>query len=302
MRLCSSSDRCSRRRFFGWPAGALAVAAIALIAIGPAVPQPGQTIPCVSRPSELRELGFSIRGTISEVAVKPGDTVKAGDRLVRLDDRVQLRAVELSRIQAEDTSKVRMATVALEYREQELQMFEKTKSAAAGNPAELREARYRRDSSIIELEAAQYAARADQVVLLREQARLEEMRIVSPIDAIVLDVHKRAGETVDEGTTVVTLISVDPLWLDVNVPTKMAGSIEVGQKASVEWEDIDAVPAMPGTVIFKSPAAHLGARQVQVRVEVPNPGKVPGGLHGNITFQHPPPTRAAAKPGENTGK
>ena len=32
---------------------------------------------CISKPSDTRELGFSTRGTISDVLVKPGDTVKA---------------------------------------------------------------------------------------------------------------------------------------------------------------------------------------------------------------------------------
>ncbi len=301
MRLSGSSDWRARRRLLA-PMLALAAAAVVLPALGPTGLQPGQTLPCVSRPSELRELGFSIRGTISEVLVKPGDAVKAGDRLVRLDDRVQQRAVELAKLQAEDTTKVRMGRVALDYREQELLMFEKTKTASAGNPAELREARFRRDSSKIDLEAAEEGAKSDQVVLLREQARLEEMRIVSPINGIVLDVQKRAGETVDQGTTVLTLVSVDPLWVDVFVPTKLASSLEVGQKASVEWEDIEGVPAMAGTVIFKSPAANLGARQVQFRVEVPNPGKVPGGLHGRLTFETAATAKAAPSPGETTRK
>lgn len=206
---------------------------------------------------------------------------------------MQLAAVQLAKLQAEDTTKVRQAKVGLEFRQQELELVEQTKSASAGNPADLRDARYRRDGAAIELEAAQQQAKSDQVLLLREQARLDEMRITSPIVATVLEVHKRAGETVDQGTTVITLASIDPLWLDVNVPTKKAATLEVGQKATVQWEDIDGVPAMTGTVIFKSPAANGGARLLQLRVEVPNPGKVPAGLHGNVTFERP----GAPRPG-----
>lgn len=263
----------------------VSAAGLLLLGSGPLASQPAPAFACVSRPSELRELGFSGRGAIAEVVVKPGDAVKAGDRLARLDDRVQTCTVDLAKLQAEDTTKVRQAQAGLEFRQQELQLLEAVKSASAGNASELREARYRRESAAIELEAAHQQARADQVMLLREQGRLDELRLVSPIDATVLEVHKRAGETVDQGTTVVTLISVDPLWLDVNLPTKAAATVEVGRKATVEWEDIDGVGPMPGTVIFKSPAANAGARIVQLRVEVPNPRKVPGGLHGNVTFQ-----------------
>lgn len=288
MRPASLSDRSAGRKKPSLLSIAMfAAAGLLLLASGPLTLQPAASFTCVSRPSELRELGFSGRGAIAEVVVKPGDTVKTGNRLARLDDRVQTCTVDLAKLQAEDTSKVRQAQAGLEYRQQELQLVEAIKSASAGNAAELREARFRRDIAAIELETAQQQARADQVMLLREQARLDEMRLVSPIDATVLEVHKRAGETVDQGTTVVTLISVDPLWLDVNLPTKVAAAVEVGQKATVEWEDVDGVPPMPGRVIFKSPAANAGARIVQLRVEVPNPRKVPGGLHGNITFGRP---------------
>jgi multidrug efflux pump subunit AcrA (membrane-fusion protein) len=108
----------------------------------------------------------------------------------------------------------------------------------------------------------------------------------------VLEVHKRQGESVDELTTVVTVITVDPLWVEVNVPTREALRLEVGQEATVEWEDADDVAPMTGRVVFRSPAAHAGARQVQVRVEVANPGGLPSGLHGTVRFG--PSARAEA--------
>src|SRR5207248_1554576 len=126
--------------------------------------------------------------------------------------------------------------------------------------ADVREATYKRDTAALELDQAKERAQENRVSLLREQAQLEEMRIISPIAATVVDIHKHPGETLDEMTSIVTIVSVDPLWLDVNVPTRAAMSLEVGQTAEVAWEDIDGGAPMPGKVIFKSPAGNGGAR------------------------------------------
>ena len=243
---------------------------------------------CISKPSDTRELGFSTRGTISDVLVKPGDTVKAGDPLVRLDDRVLSRYVELASIAAADESQLHLAERTLAFRQEEMTAIEAARGQNAGNAAEVREARYKVETAAIELEAAKARHESDRVTLERERARQAEMRIASPIAATVIEVHKHAGETVDQGTTVVTLVSIDPLWVEVNVPTGLAMDIDVGRGATVTWEDVKGVEPMSGKVIYRSPVAHAGARQVQLRVELPNPARIPSGLHGSVRFEEIP--------------
>lgn len=269
--------------------GALVLLGLGVVGAGPSNNSTvyDQVFPCVSRPCELRELGVSIRGTIGDVSVKPGDRVKVGEEIVKIDDKAQLQTVELAKVSADDMSELRLAERNLQFREEELQLVESTHAQSATAPSELREARFQRDRAAIEVESAKFKVSANTITLKREQARLDEMRIRAPFDGAVLDVHKRAGETVDQGTTVVTVISIDPLWLEVNVDTRLAVQLQVGQPAVVEWEDIDNVDPMPGTIIFKSPAANAGARKIQLRVEVPNAKGVPSGMHGKVKFVKP---------------
>ncbi len=239
---------------------------------------------CVSRPSDVRDLGFSVRGKVGELLVKPGDAVRQGQVLVRLDDTVQKAAVEYARLQAEDKSGISLGEASLAYREKELELVEQTRASQAGNDALVREARYRRDQARIELEQVRNQQRVRQAELARGQAELAQMQILSPIDGDILDVRKRAGETVDEGTAALTVLTVDPLWLEVSIPTREAAGIRVGQAARVVFEDIDDKTPMPGTVIYKSSAGNAGAREVQVRVEVPNPNHIPSGMHGTVAL------------------
>lgn len=281
-------ERIVRRRA-GWLCvRVLAGAALmgAMLGQGPGAPAGGAapSFPCISKPSDAREIGFPVRGTIAEMSVKPGDMVKAGDALAQLDARVQSRAVELATIAASDDSQVHLAETTLAYRQEEMKAIETTREKVAGSAAEVRDARFKLETSAIELESARMRQRADKVTLERERARLEEMKIISPITGNVIEVHKRTGETVDQGTPVVTLVNVDPLWVEVNVPTNVAMGIEVGREAAVEWEDVKGIAAMRGKVVYKSPVANGGARTVQLRVELPNPNRIPSGMHGNVRF------------------
>lgn len=268
---------------------AVGVAMLALAAGGPLLSaQPGKPAAggyiCFSRPSEVRELSFSQRGVIAETTVKVGDVVKAGQELSRMEDSVQRAQVQLAEQAVSDSSPRDQAKAALEFREEELRLVTEAKQrSAAGNPAELREAKFRRDTAAIELAAANSKAKSDVTMLEREKARLNEMRIVSPINGTVVVVSKRGGEGVTEGVPVVTLVSVDPLWADVNVPPRVAAQLKVGGPALAEWEDVDVGGPMSGKILSIAPAADP-ARLIQVRVEIPNPKSVPAGLHGAVRF------------------
>lgn len=242
----------------------------------------GGGYPCVSRPSDVRDLGFSLRGKVAELGVQPGEAVKKGQLLVRLDDAVQRQIVEFARLQSEDQSNRNLSQSELAYRTKEVELIEQALASRAGNDQQLREAKYRLETARISVEAASTQLQLRATELAREQAQLDEMRILAPIDGTVLDVRKRMGETVDEGTPVLTVLTVDPLWLDASIPIRDAGKVHVGQSATVVFEDTDQTAPMTGKVIYKSPAGNAGARQIQVRVEVPNPSQIPSGLHGRL--------------------
>lgn len=263
---------------------AFVLAALVVPVLGLGADHAPGTYQCVSRPSDVRDLGFSTRGKVADLLVKPGDAVKKGQLLVRLDDSVQKPAVEYSRLQAEDNSAISLGEASLAYREKELELVEQTRASQAGNDALVREARFRRDQARIELEQARNQQRVRQAEHARGLAELAQMQILSPLDGEVLDVRKHPGETVDEGTPALTVLSIDPLWLEVSIPTREAAGVRVGQSARVVFEDIDDKTPIPGIVIYKAAAGNAGAREVQVRVEVPNPNHIPSGMHGQVAL------------------
>ena len=259
------------------------------------VVEPSQ-YPAISRPSELRELAVAVRGRVDRVMVAPGDFVTPGQELLALEDAVQRRSIELAELASADDSAVRNAELTRDYWTEEVRLTTQSLTQGGASETELRDATHKLGQAELALIASRRQHEEARVQLERERARLDEMRVVSPISGQVLDVHKRKGETADEQTKVITVVSTNPLWLEVNVPTRDALSLKVHDTAVVRWQDVgDDVPEMTGKIIFISPAGHAGARQVQVRVEVPNDAGLPSGLHGSVRFM------ASALPAESGG-
>ncbi|MDX9912031.1 MAG: efflux RND transporter periplasmic adaptor subunit [Phycisphaerales bacterium] len=261
------------------PEGTIAPARVAARGIDPST-----SYPCVSRPSDLRQLAFPIRGRMGEVMVEPGAVVEAGTLIMRMEDAVQRQSVELARVRAEDTGELDAARTQVAFRETELGVTRESHAKGGASDSAMREAVFQLEMAEAQLRTREAGQREDELTLSREMARLEEMELRTPLDGVVLDVLKRPGESVDETKPVAIVVQIDPLWLDVNVPTREALSIEVGRGAEVAWQDLEGSPAMRGRVIFRSPVGDAGARQVQVRIEVANPEGLPSGMHGDVRF------------------
>lgn len=217
--------------------------------------------------------------------MQPGDRVKKDQPLFRLDDAVQRRSVEIAALNAQDDSKQRLARANLEFREEDLRITEDSAQRGGAAQQDLRDARFRKETAAIELVRAQHEHALDKATLLREQAQLDQMAILAPIDATVLEVKKRPGETVEETSPVLTIVNTDVLWLDVSLPTEKALQLRLGQDAQIRWDDLPGQAAMPGKIVFISPYGHGGARQITARVEMVNSANLPAGLHAKVSFE-----------------
>ncbi len=247
-------------------------------------PTAQQSYPGVSRPADVRELAFGVRGTVANTLVEPGDRVQPGQLLIRMDDSVQAAQVELAEAQAGDDSTMQIAALTVQFRKDELDITLNSRDQGGANDQDVREAQFAFDRAQLDLRAAEADMRSRELTLQRETARLDEMRILAPIAGDVVDAAKQAGETVDELTTVVTLVNIDQLHIDVTVPPALARRMSVGDPATVEWQDIEADLAQDARIIFIPATGDPSVRQIAIRVEVPNPDRLPSGLHARVSF------------------
>jgi membrane fusion protein, multidrug efflux system len=105
-----------------------------------------------------------------------------------------------------------------------------------------------------------------------QQALIEKKFIRAPFDGRLGVRLVDIGQYLNPGQKIVTLQSLDPIFVDFYLPQKDVSRVKVGQKVSLK---VDAYPDgnFAGEISAISPKVDQGTRNVPVRATVPNPGK-----------------------------
>lgn len=197
-----------------------------------------------------------ISGKVMETPMERGSMVKAGDVLVKLDDR----AAVLSLREAE-------AHVAQAQSRMDLTLAERKRNEPLVKTRAVAEADFQK------LNADHESAKADldAAIARRDTAKknLDDSIIRAPFAGSIMERMVSPGEYVQANSQVARLVANDQLRLLLNVPETAVGGIKTGEEVAF------TVPAFPGSQ-FTGVVKHIGAalreatRDLMVEAEVPN--------------------------------
>ena len=132
--------------------------------------------------------------------------------------------------------------------------------------------------------------------LAQLQDKLNRCRIVSPINGLVLERYKKAGELVGHGQSLCRIADVSSLNLRVFVSGDQLPHLKIGQKVKVLIDDTATKnKTLEGTVSWISSEAEFTPKIIQTKVErvklvyavkikVANDGALKIGMPGEIKF------------------
>jgi membrane fusion protein (multidrug efflux system) len=189
------------------------------------------------------DLSLELAGVVQEIGFHSGDRVQAGQALLRLwadDDVAKLRSLEANAQLAQ-----------LNYDRSVRQFKAQTISQATLDS----------DAATLKSNVAQ----ADQ-----QRALIEKKHLRAPFSGRLGIRQVDLGQYLAPGTTVVTLQSVDPIFVDFPLPQQAIARTTVGQPIKVR---IDAWPgrSFTGRIAAISPKVDSSSRTLQVRATVANP-------------------------------
>jgi RND family efflux transporter MFP subunit len=218
-----------------------------------------QTGPVLSgslTPAREAQVRSELAGTVLETFVEPGQRVKRGTLLARIDDR----AVRDSYISAK--SSVRSAEQALQLARRDAERSERL--AQAGAVAE-RE----REASASTAANAEAALADAQARLATAAKELAYTQVRAPIDGVVSERQATAGDVVQTGNALFTIVDPRSLELAGTVPAEAVGQLKPG--APVEFT-VAGYPGrtFSGTLDRVNPTADPATRQVRVYATLPN--------------------------------
>lgn len=102
--------------------------------------------------------------------------------------------------------------------------------------------------------------------------QLADATVRSPLDGIVQERHALAGEYLQAGAAVATIVRVNPLRLVAQVPEREAPAVRAGQTVSVAVEGDDG--RYTGKVVRLAPALTEQNRTLAIEAEIDNPGRL----------------------------
>lgn len=180
------------------------------------------------------EIGPTLAARVKRLDVDVGDRVEAGQRLgemdpVDLDDRVLAQAAALKRAEAG----LREAEARQAYAQSQARRYEQL--LVAHTTSEETAATKKQDLKIAD--AALSAAREELARVRADGAAVaaqrDNLRLVSPVNGLVVARHAEPGSTVVAGQAVVEVIDPESLWIHVRFDQISATGLAAGLPAQI---------------------------------------------------------------------
>ena len=227
-------------------------------------------------------VGPKISGRIDEVLADRGDRVATGDVLVRLDDEELQQQVAIARANAEAANAAierlktdrKRATAVFE---QAQKSHARTESLAKQNAVstddvdKATEALAVAVAGVSRAEAAitegQKELVAAEKTLEYHRARLQDTEIHAAFDGLIVKRIREPGDVVVPGSSILTLISTDELWVSAWIDETEMARLQETQQARVVFRS-EPEKSYPGTVMRLGREADRETREFIVDVRV----------------------------------
>jgi membrane fusion protein, multidrug efflux system len=188
-------------------------------------------------------VGADLPGIVDKIDCESGDTVSAGDVLVKQDvrqEQAQLAAAEAARDLAQLNFKRLQGVI---------------------NQGAISQLDY--DKS--EADEKQTEAKVQEI-----RATIARKTICAPFSGILGIRHVNLGQYLTSGAPIVSLQKLDPIYVDFSVPQQYLANIRVGSEVRIESADLTGA-RRNGRVTAIDSVVDSDTRNVQIQTTMPNP-------------------------------
>jgi membrane fusion protein (multidrug efflux system) len=186
-------------------------------------------LPGITKPSLQVTLHPNVAGMVHEMLVKEGDFVRAGQPIVRMDDRVASANLNAAEVAAAQTGPVELARAELAAAEQTLRRLESVTDLRAVAAQEFELARSSVEKAQANLNTAEGNLLLAHEKVTIERERINQLSLVAPFDGIVHRIKANPGERLQEDQPVLDVVNVDTLKVELHIPSSRLEELVVGQ-------------------------------------------------------------------------
>jgi membrane fusion protein (multidrug efflux system) len=204
------------------------------------------------------DLSTEIGGLVQTVPIKSGMDVKEGDLLIKLNDASDVAQLNSLKAQAD------LAKVINERDRQQLAIQAISKNVFDTSKAD---------------------AKSKQAQVEQQTALVAKKNLKAPFSGRVGIVMINPGQFVNPGDKLLTLQTLDPIFVDFNLPQSNAEQIQVGQEIVVTTDAFKDA-SFAGKVTAVSPKVDTNTRNIQIEAQLANPDKkILPGMFANVNIK-----------------
>jgi membrane fusion protein (multidrug efflux system) len=204
------------------------------------------------------ELSTEIGGLVQAVPIKSGMDVKEGELLIKLNDASDVAQLNSLKALAD------LAQVINERDRQQLEIQAISKNVFDTSKAD---------------------AKSKQAQVEQQTALVAKKNLKAPFSGRVGIVMINPGQFVNPGDKLLTLQTLDPIFVDFNLPQSNAEQIQVGQEIVVTTDAFKDA-SFTGKISAVSPKVDTNTRNIQIEAKLANPDKkILPGMFANVNIK-----------------
>lgn len=226
----------------------------------------------VTKPKEEPKLAFVAPGVVMKLEVKEGDIVKKDQVLAIQDDRDEQGRLEVAKGEVESARmQIEAAEADLELKKVTLARLEELYADLIKNGKSNRdidEARVAVKIADISIKFRQTEWNKAKLEQHLQQIRLDQKKLISPINGVVTKIDVKPGEGTDLSRPAMQVVQVDSLNVEVDVQATKCKALKVGDELQVRYTDEEKW--MPATITFMTKYANASSGTRKIRLELKN--------------------------------
>lgn len=202
----------------------------------------------------VSDISSEVAGLVEQVKVRQGDQVKKGDLLVRLNTDILKKEIALSK------TRIAQADLRIENQEKNYKRLERLFDSAGVSEKDF-------DDAYFAYQDAQMEKQALKDSLARLRLEQERSVISAPFDGIVLTKGVDTGAWVQQGNDLVSLGSVQDLFVRAPIAEDTLQFVSFGEKVAVILNAFKR--EVEGEVVGLDPVADVQTKNVFLKIKIP---------------------------------
>jgi len=233
---------------------------------------------------ETAVVSAQVVGRIQQVLVREGDSVRAGQTLVVLDDAALRASAEQAQAgvkSAQDEQAAAQTDAKLAA--STLDRYRQLQAEKSVSPQEMDEVAQRAEASEARLEAVRAQTDAARSQESGSHTMLGYSRLLAPFPGVVTARMADPGTLASPGVPLLQVDKAGALQLEATVDESAIGAIHKGMKAQIAIDGGNST-SLAGTVAEIDPAADPTSHSFLVKIDLPSSSQLRAGMYGTAEF------------------